>query len=377
MSYNPIKPVLDYCTAHQIAHGAFNVNSPCQALDIIKALERIRSAAIIQVAEPGLALIAGNPDFLKGTMEEKDKGAKIIASATIGHAKEASIPVVLHLDHGRSFESCKFCIDAGFSSVMIDGSVLPYEENVAVTKKVVDYAHKFGVSVEGELEVLSGVEDNVFADNSTYTNPMLVVDFISKTHLDSLAISYGTKHGAVKGDNVKLRKEIAIASLENLRHSGLVCDLVSHGSSLVPQYIIEEINELGGKVGGHGIPMEQLKEVIPCGISKINMDTDIRLASFRNVLEYFVDHPEKRDSKIFKLIEAKPEAFDYRYFLTPILSELQGAKIDTEESFIMKELLARAVDEIVIPASVSFGDVGDADFINPQSLEQMKEIYSR
>jgi len=242
---------------------------------------------------------------------------------------------------------------------------------------VVEYAHAHGVSVEGELGVLSGVEDDVFAENSTYTNPMLVVDFFSKTHVDSLAISYGTKHGAVKGDNVKLRKEIAIASMENLRHSGIKGNLVSHGSSLVPQYIVEEINALGGKVSGHGIPMEQLQQVIPAGISKINMDTDIRLASFRNVLEYFLSHPEKRSSKIYQLILAKPEAFDYRYFLTPMLEQLVDGVSDTEETLIMKELLAAAIDEIVIPASVSFGDTGDADFIPVKSLDEMAAFYKK
>lgn len=375
MSYNPIKPILDYSTKNGIAHGAFNVNMPSQAEDIIKALERIRSAAIIQVAEPGLAFIGGNTNFIQGTMEEKKIGAKRIAKAVKKMAANTTIPVCLHLDHGRSYESCKLCIDAGFSSVMIDGSSLPYEENVALARKVTKYAHRHGVSVEAELGVLAGVEDDVFAMNSTYTDPMLVVDFFKRTNVDSLAISYGTKHGAVKGDNVKLRKEIAIASMENLRHALIQGNLVSHGSSLVPQYIVGEINELGGKVSGHGIPMEQLKEVIPAGISKINMDTDIRLATFRNVLEYFKKNPEKQTSKIYQLILAKPENFDYRYYLTPIMEQIVNGAKDTEESLVMKKLMAQAIDEIVIPASVNFGDVGDSDFIERKSLEEMKNIY--
>lgn len=377
MPYVPIKPLLDYCTKTGIAHGAFNINIPLQAKAIIEAQEEIRSGAIIQVAEPGLGFLGGNSDFLNSSMEEKKIGAKRIVKAVKGYAEKTFIPVVLHLDHGRSFDSCKMCIDAGFSSVMIDGSALPYEENVALVKKVVKYAHKRGVSAEGELGVLAGVEDNVFADNSSYTNPMLVVDFFKRTKVDSLAISYGTKHGAVKGDNVKLRKEIAIASMENLRHSGLFGDLVSHGSSLVPQYIVNEINSLGGKVSGHGIPMEQLKAVIPCGISKINMDTDIRLATTRNVLDYFVNHQDKQNSEIYKLMKAKPEAFDYRYYLAPIMDELFGLKKASEETIVMEDCLSKAVKEIVLTASVSFGGVGDATYIPNTSLKEMKEIYKQ
>lgn len=377
MSYVPIKPLLDYATKTGIAHGAFNVNIPSQAKAIIEAQEEIRSGAIIQVAEPGLGFLGGNKDFLNSTFEEKKIGAKRIAKAVKSYASKTFIPVVLHLDHGRSFESCKMCIDAGFSSVMIDGSSLPYSENVALVKKVCKYAHKHGVSVEGELGVLAGVEDNVFADNSSYTNPMLVVDFFKKTGVDSLAISYGTKHGAVKGDNVKLRKEIAIESMENIRHEGINGYLVSHGSSLVPQYIVNEINALGGKVSGHGIPMEQLKIVIPCGISKINMDTDIRLATTRNVLEYFASHKDKQNSEIYKLMKAKPESFDYRYYLSPIMNELLGIKKEGEEAEVMEDLLKKAVKEIVLTASVSFGDVGDAKYISNISLDEMKKEYQK
>lgn len=135
MPYIPVKPILDYSTAKGIAHGAFNVNSPSQGIAIIRALERIRSAAIIQVAEPGLAFLGGNPDFIHGTMDEKAVGAKRIVDVVRPVALRSRIPVALHLDHGRSFDSCKLCIDAGFSSVMIDGSSFRYDENVALTKK--------------------------------------------------------------------------------------------------------------------------------------------------------------------------------------------------------------------------------------------------
>jgi fructose-bisphosphate aldolase, class II len=165
--------------------------------------------------------------------------------------------------------------------------------------------------------------------------------------------------------------------MENIRHEGINGYLVSHGSSLVPQYIVNEINALGGKVSGHGIPMEQLKIVIPCGISKINMDTDIRLATTRNVLEYFASHKDKQNSEIYKLMKAKPESFDYRYYLSPIMNELLGIKKECEEAEVMEDLLKKAVKEIVLTASVSFGDVGDAKYISNISLDEMKKEYQK
>ncbi len=364
MPYISSKNILTYARDHHIAHGAFNVNCLCQAKAIIEACEELRCAAIIQVAEPGLAFIGGNPDFLKGTLEEKKIGAKRIAKYVKKLAENTFIPVSLHLDHGRSFESVKACIDAGFNSVMIDGSALEYEENVKLTKKVVNYAHKKGVAVEAELGVLAGQEDHVFAASSTYTNPLTAVDFIKRTRCDSLAISYGTKHGAVKGDNVKLRKEIVIATMENLMHEKLDATIVSHGSSLVPQYIVNEINALGGKVSGHGIPLEQLKEVIPAGVSKINMDTDIRLATTRNLLEYFDQHKEKREtSKIYSLLVENPASFEYRYYLKNYINELETNKNINDELKEIIPLMERAVKEIVLTANVTFNSVGDAPYI--------------
>ena len=364
MPYIESKKILKYAREHKIAHGAFNINMPCQAEAIIEACEEIRSAAIIQVAEPGLAFIGGNADFLNGTLLDKKKGAKLIANYVKRLANKSNIPVSLHLDHGRSYESCKIAIDAGFNSVMIDGSSLPYDENVKLTKKVVSYAHKHGVSVEAELGVLAGVEDHVFSSKSTYTNPMLVVDFFKKTNCDSLALSYGTKHGAVKGDNVVLRKEIVIASMENMLHSEIDGTLVSHGSSLVPQYIVNEINELGGLVKGHGIPLEQLKEVIPSGISKINIDTDIRLAVTRNIKEYFAKNNEKiTDSKIYKYLIEKPEAFEYRYYLKEYINELTTDNLRSNEIKQIVPLIKKGVKEIVLTASIEFGSVGDAHYI--------------
>ena len=364
MPYINTKDILKYARDHNFAHGAFNVNTLCQAKAIIEACEELRSAAIIQVAEPGLAFIGGNTDFLNGTIEDKKKGAKIIANYVKKLAKKTFIPVALHLDHGRSFETCKICINAGFNSVMIDGSSLPYEENVALAKKVVNYAHKFNVSVEGELGVLAGTEDHVFSSSSTYTNPITAIDFLKRTNIDLLAISYGTKHGAVKGDNVVLRKEIVIATMENMKHENLDAVLVSHGSSLVPQYIVDEINALGGNVKGHGIPLEQLKEVIPAGISKINMDTDIRLATTRNILEYFEENPDKiANSKIYPLLKAKPDSFEYRYYLKDYINQLQSTKnIDGEIKEIIP-LMEKAVKEIVLTANIEFGCFGKAKYI--------------
>lgn len=370
MPYVSSSHILKYARDHKYAHGAFNINALCQAKALIEACEELKTAAIIQVAEPGLAYIGGNPDFLHGTLEEKKLGARRVAKYVKKLAENTDIPVSLHLDHGRSFESCKACIDAGFNSVMIDGSALSYEENVKLTKRVVNYAHKHGVDVEGELGVLAGQEDHVFAASSTYTNPLTAIDFFKKTKVDSLAISYGTKHGAVKGDNVKLRKEIVIATMENMMHEGIDGTIVSHGSSLVPEYIVNAINELGGQVKGKGIPLDQLNEVIPAGVSKINMDTDIRLATTRNMLEYFDKHKEKREtSKIYSLLVENPASFEYRYYLKNYINELETNKGFNDELKEIVPLMERAVKEIVLSASAYFKGVGDAPLI----LKSMNE----
>ncbi|HHX79796.1 MAG TPA: ketose-bisphosphate aldolase [Acholeplasmataceae bacterium] len=376
MPYVPMKPLSAVAQKLGVAHGAFNINLLQQVDAVIKIHEKLRSAAIIQVAEPATAFLGGNPDFLNGSLSEKALGMKRIAERVKKLSKASRIPVVLHLDHGRSFESVKLAIDAGFSSVMIDGSSLPYEENVALTKKVVDYAHERGVSVEGELGILAGTEDDVFAEESSYTNPLLVVDFFKKTECDSLAISYGTKHGAAKGANVKLRKEIVIASLENLRHEKIQGTLVSHGSSLVPEYIISEINSLGGAVSGHGIPLEQLREVIPLGISKINIDTDIRLATTRNILELYKLNPDyTTNSQVYDLLKANPKVFDYRNYLVPYLEDLLAEEITNPELEKIVKALENAIYEICATAIINFGSVGTAFKVEALSLEEMAEIY--
>ena len=260
MALIPLRPVLEATQKYGYAQGAFNVNAVAQAKAVIEVHEMFRSPAILQGADLANAFMGGRVDFANGTLEDKKKGARNIAEAVKKIAADSPIPVVLHLDHGKNFDSCVAAIEGGYTSVMIDGSSLPFEENVELTREVVKYAHARGVSVEGELGVLAGVEDHVFAANSTYTNPLSAIEFFKKTGVDALAISYGTMHGASKGKNVKLRREIPIAIKECMNHEGIQGVLVSHGSSTVPQYIVNEINALGGDIkNAYGISKEELK----------------------------------------------------------------------------------------------------------------------
>ncbi|MEA4825988.1 MAG: class II fructose-bisphosphate aldolase, partial [Clostridium sp.] len=198
----PLRPLLEAANKYRYAYGAFNVNAVAQAKAIIEVHELFRSAAILQGADLANGFMGGRADFKNATLEDKKIGAKRIAEAVSEFSEKSPIPVVLHLDHGRDFESVKAAIDNGYTSVMIDGSSLDFDDNVELTREVVKYAHTRGVSVEGELGVLAGVEDDVFSETSTYTNPMKVCEFFRKTKVDCLAISYGTKHGTVKGENV-------------------------------------------------------------------------------------------------------------------------------------------------------------------------------
>jgi len=374
--YIPMRNLLLGAQKSKFAQGAFNINFPRQADAVIRIHEKLRSAAVIQVAEPATAFLGGNPDFLNGTLAEKARGMELIARRVKALAEQSRVPVVLHLDHGKSFESVKLAIDAGFSSVMIDGSSLSFEENAELTRKVVEYAHERGVSVEAELGILAGTEDDVFSEASTYTNPLKVVEFIRMTGCDSLALSYGTKHGPVKGENVKLRKEIVIAALENMRHEKLKAALVSHGSSLVPEYILSEINALGGAVSGGGIPLSQLLEVIPMGISKINIDTDIRLATTRNLLEMYERRPDLREkSPVYGLMKSDPKQIDYRKYLAPYMDKLLRDEIDTPELEEIAKALDDAIYEICATAIVNFGSVGMARGFEIASLAEMKEFY--
>jgi fructose-bisphosphate aldolase class II len=377
-----LRPLLEASNKYGFAHGAFNVNAVAQAEAVISVHEMFRSAAILQAADLANGFMGGRKDFMNSTLEDKKIGAKRIADAVRKIGENSPIPIVIHLDHGKDFDSVKAAVDNGFTSVMIDGSHLPYEENVELTREVVKYAQAMGVSVEGELGVLAGVEDDVFSEKSTYTNPMKVCDFFKKTGVDCLAISYGTMHGPSKGKNAKLRKEIAIAAMENLKHEGIFGTLVSHGSSTVPQYIVEEINQLDGNIqNAYGIAIEELKSVIPHGIGKINVDTDIRLAVTRNVREYFRNNASKKTNDsigaIWKLLNEKPEAFDPRYFLTPIMDTLLTGNEPNQDVADITNCIRRGVKEVVGNLIVNFGSVGYAPKIEQVSLEEMAQRYKK
>ena len=234
-----------------------------------------------------------------------------MAEGAVEYAKELGCnhpEIVLHLDHGDSFETCKSCVDFGFSSVMIDGSALPYEENIALTKKVVDYAHQFDVTVEGELGVLAGVEDDVVAEESHYTKPEEVVEFASRTGVDSLAISIGTSHGAYKFKPEQCTRDpktghlvpppLAFDVLAAVEEQLPGFPIVLHGSSSVPQEYVDIINQYGGKLpDAVGIPEEQLTKASESAVCKINIDSDSRLAFTAGVRETLALHPEYFDPR--------------------------------------------------------------------------------
>jgi fructose-bisphosphate aldolase class II len=341
-----------------------------------------RSAAILQGADLANGFMGGRTDFANATLEDKKVGARNIAAAVKKYAVDSPVPVALHLDHGKNFDSCKAAIEGGYTSVMIDGSSLPFKENIELTREVVKYAHERGVTVEGELGVLAGVEDHVFAATSTYTNPMDAIEFFKKTKVDALAISYGTKHGANKGANTVIRKEIAIATKECMRHEGIQGVLVSHGSSTVPQYIVKEINDLGGDVrNAYGIKIEQLQEVAHCGIGKINVDTDIRLAVTRNFRELFRDKPELRNSPsigpVYELMMKNPSAFDPRVFLPPVMDAVMYGKIEDADTALLFERMEAGVKEAVGSLIIQFGSYGKAPLVEYATLEQMAERYKK
>ena len=263
---------------------AYNFNNMEQLQAIIQACVETESPLILQVSK-------GAREYANQTL------LRYMAQGAVEYAKELNngkcIPIVLHLDHGPDFETCKSCIDYGFSSVMIDGSHLSYEDNVALTRKVVEYAHAHDVTVEGELGVLAGVEDDVKAEKHTYTRPEEVEDFVKRTGVDSLAIAIGTSHGAYKfkpGDNPKIRLDI-LAEIEK-RIPGF--PIVLHGSSSVPQDLVKIINENGGKLkDAIGIGEDQLREAARSAVCKINIDSDGRLAMTAAIRKVFHDKPEE------------------------------------------------------------------------------------
>ncbi len=275
---------------------AYNFNNMEQLQAIIKACVETKSPVILQVSK-------GARDYANINL------LRNMARGATEYAKElgCEIPIVLHLDHGDSFETCKDCIDNGFSSVMIDGSHLPYDENVALTKKVVEYAHKFDVTVEGELGILAGIEDDVVAESSTYTEPDEVVDFVSKTGVDSLAISIGTSHGAnkftpeqctVNEDGVLIPPPLRFDILEEIEKELPGFPIVLHGSSSVPAEYVDMINKYGGKLKDSvGIPEEQLRKATKSAVCKINIDSDGRLAMTATIRKVFVESPGEFDPR--------------------------------------------------------------------------------
>ena len=270
------------------AIGAFNVNNMEIIQGIMEAANEQNAPVILQVSAG--ARKYANPIYLKKLVE-----------AAIECNKQAGrdIPVVLHLDHGPDFETCKACIDSGFTSVMIDGSKYSFEENVALTKKVVEYAHPRGVVVEAELGKLAGIEDdvNVDAKDAMYTDPDEAYRFVKETGCDSLAIAIGTSHGAYKfKGEAKLRFDI----LEEVSKRLPGFPIVLHGASSVPQEFVEMCNEYGGNIpGAKGVPEEMLRKAATMAVCKINIDSDIRLAMTANVRECFTKSPQVFDPRVY------------------------------------------------------------------------------
>ena len=274
------------------AIGAFNVNNMEIVQGITEACKEENAPVILQVSKGARAY--ANHTYL----------VKLVEAAV----KECpNVPIVLHLDHGPDFDTCKACIDGGFTSVMIDGSSLPYEKNIEVTRKVVEYAHKYNVTVEGELGTLAGIEDEVSHAEGSYTRPEEVQDFVNHTGVDSLAIAIGTSHGAYKfKPDQCTRNEKGILCPPPLRFDILEevskrlpdFPIVLHGASSVPQEYVAMINEFGGKMpDAVGVPEDQLREAAKLAVCKINIDSDIRLAMTGSIRKFFVEHPDKFDPR--------------------------------------------------------------------------------
>ena len=292
------KELFKKAMAGHYAIPAYNFNNMEQLQAIIQACVETKSPVILQVS-------SGARKYANATLLKNMAKGAVEYAAELGYP----IPIVLHLDHGDSFELCKDCIDSGFSSVMIDGSHLPYEENVALTKKVCDYAHsqKDYVTVEGELGVLAGVEDEVSHEHSNYTSPDEVEDFVKKTGVDSLAISIGTSHGANKfkpeqctrnADGILIPPPLRFDILEEVEKPIPAFPIVLHGSSSVPQDQVKIINENGGKLkDAIGIPEEELRKAAKSAVCKINIDSDGRLAMTAAIRKVFHDNPAEFDPR--------------------------------------------------------------------------------
>ena len=265
------------------AIGAFNVNNMEIIQGITEAAKELNAPLILQVSKGARAY--ANRTYLM----------KLVEAAVI----ETGLPICLHLDHGDSFELCKSCIDDGFTSVMIDASSKPFEENIALTKQVVEYAHDRGITVEAELGTLAGIEDEVVVaeGHASYTRPEEVEEFVSRTGCDSLAIAIGTSHGAYKfkpGTKPQLRFDV----LEEVSKRLPGFPIVLHGSSSVPQDLVEKVNKYGGNMpGAIGVPEDQLRKAASLAVCKINIDSDLRLAMTASIREHFALHPDHFDPR--------------------------------------------------------------------------------
>ncbi len=263
------------------AVGAFNVNNMEIIQGIVDAAKEEESPLILQVS-------AGARKYAKHAY---------LVHLVQAALEDTDLPIVLHLDHGADFDICKACVDGGFTSVMIDGSKYPFEENIELTKRVVDYAHNKGVVVEAELGKLAGVEDavKVNAKDATYTDPDQAVEFVERTGVDSLAIAIGTSHGAYK---FKGKPELDFARLEKITNMLPGFPLVLHGASTVIPEFVEECNKYGGKLAGaQGVPEDMLLKAGKYGVCKINIDTDLRLAMTASIRKFLVEHPDQFDPR--------------------------------------------------------------------------------
>ena len=274
------------------AIGAFNVKNMEIVQGITEACAEEKAPVILQVSKGARAY--ANHNYL----------VKLVEAAIVCNPE---LPIALHLDHGPDFETCKSCIDGGFTSVMIDGSAHSFEENIAITRKVVEYAHDHGVVVEGELGTLAGIEDEVSHAVGSYTRPEEVEEFVAKTGVDSLAIAIGTSHGAYKfkpeqctrnADGILVPPALRFDILEEVSRRLPGFPIVLHGSSSVPQNYVKMINEHGGKMpNAIGVPEDQLREAAKLAVCKINIDSDLRLAMTGTIRAFFEEHPDKFDPR--------------------------------------------------------------------------------
>jgi fructose-bisphosphate aldolase class II len=325
----PMRQLLNEAAKGNYAVGAYNVNNMEQIQAIMQAAKETRSAVIVQASRG--ALKYSNFTYLKKLMEAAVE-------------ENPDIPTALHLDHGNSLETAKKAIDLGFTSVMIDGSLkedsktpTSYEENVEVTRSVTDYAHPMGITVEGELGTLGGIEDGVGSGKVLLTDPDQAIEFVEKTRVDALAVAIGTSHGAYK---FKAEPKLALNIVKEIHERLPELHMVMHGSSSVPQDLVAIVNKYGGNMpNAKGVPMSGIQSVIPHGVRKVNIDTDGRLAITGAIRKVFVETPEK---------------FDPRDYLKPA-----------------REALAK----LVAQKMRDLGTAGSADQFKPQTLEDMKAFY--